>query len=80
MSERENIKDAADRLAAYAVTCRMTNTLAWLNGLKHLLNNYHDAAGSDDRVITFGYGLQTIRYRSLSEEEMSDRILEGKDE
>jgi hypothetical protein len=75
MSERENIKDAADRLAAYAVTCRMTNTLAWMTGLKNAINNYLAAVDDNDRVITFGYGLQTI-----SEEEMADRILEGGDE
>ena len=75
MSERENIEAAAAMLAGYATTCRMTNTLGWLKGLKIHLNNYLAAVDDDDRVITFGYGLQTI-----SEVEMADRISEGKDD
>ena len=75
MSERENIRHAADMLAGYATICRMTNTLVWLEGLKIHLNNYLEAVGSDDRVITFGYGLQTI-----SAAEMADRIKKGIDD
>ena len=75
MSERENIRHAADMLAGYAITCRMTNTLSWMTGLKDHINNYLDAVQDDDRVITFGYGLQTI-----SEAEMADRIKKGIEE
>ena len=75
MSERDNIRHAADMLAGYAITCRMTNTLSWMTGLKAQINNYLEAVGSDDRVITFGYGLQTI-----SAAEMLERIKKGIDE
>ena len=75
MRERENIEAAAAMLAGYATTCRMTNTLSWMTGLKEKINNYLEAVGSDDRVITFGYGLQTI-----SEAEMLDRIKKGIEE
>ena len=75
MSERDNIRHAADMLAGYAATCRMTNTLSWMTGLKEKINNYLDAVQDDDRVITVGYGLQTI-----SAAEMLERIKKGIEE
>jgi len=60
MSERENIRHAADMLAGYAATCRMTNTLDWMEGLAERVNEYMEAVQDDDRIKTFGYGFKTI--------------------
>lgn len=66
MSERENIRHAADMLAGYAATCRMSNTLEWMAGLTKAINAYLEATGDGDRVTSFGYGLQTITAQEIS--------------
>jgi hypothetical protein len=70
MSERESIRHAADMLAGYAATCRMTNQLAWMEGLAQRINEYLEVCGDGERVVTSGYGLETV-----SAAEMCDRIL-----
>ena len=60
MSERENIRHAADMLAGYVATCQMTNTLDWMEGLSKRLNDYLESIDDDERVETWGNGLTSI--------------------
>ncbi len=60
MNDPANIRTASDNLAAYAMTCQMTNTLEWMEGLATRLNAYLESIQDGDRVATHGYGLQTI--------------------
>lgn len=62
----ENEKYAADQLAGYALTCRMTNTLEWMEGLSMKLNSYLESVQDGDRVTTAGHGLQTITVEERS--------------
>lgn len=66
MSEHANIRHAADQLAGYAKSCRMTNKLEWMEGLAMRLNTYLDAVQDEDRVATEGYSLKTITVDELS--------------
>lgn len=52
------VREAADRLAGYAVTCRMDNTLEWMEGMAVRLNEYLKAVGDSQRVQTSGNGLE----------------------
>ena len=56
----EQVKEQADRLVGYAVTCRMENTLEWMEGLAVRVNEYLKARGSNERVQTSGYSLETF--------------------
>lgn len=60
MSERESIKHAADKLAGYAATVNMRNSLEWMEGMAKALNDYLDAIGDFERVETWGNGLTSI--------------------
>lgn len=72
MSAQENIQHAADCLAGYATTCQMANRLEWMEGLADRINEYLAAVGDGERVVTYGYGFQTIPAA-----EMCDRISKG---
>lgn len=61
MTKHDPVREAADRLAGYAMTCQMRNTLAWMEGLCEKLNEYHRAVESGDRVQTSGYGILVER-------------------
>lgn len=65
MSNRDAVKESANRLARYAATCRMENTLEWMEGLATRLNEYLQASGDDDRVQTFGYGFEVVKEKDL---------------
>ena len=60
MSERENIRHAADMLAGYVATCQMKNTLDWMEQLAKRLNDYLTAIDDSERVETWGNGLTSI--------------------
>ncbi len=61
------IKAAADRLAGYVLACRRKNTAEWMEGLCHRLNSYAEAIGDDDRITTYGDGLQVITPQDIAE-------------
>lgn len=65
MTERD-IQNAAKLVVNYAATCQMRNSLAWMEGFARLINTFNEAIGDDDRVTTFGTGLQIVTAEELS--------------
>lgn len=57
---QDPVRKAADRLAGHAVTCRMQNTLEWMEQLSERLNEYLQAIESNARVQTAGHGFDVI--------------------
>lgn len=60
MSERENIRHAADTLAAFALSCRMSNTLQWMDGFAKLISAYLEAIDDPCRVVADGRSLKQV--------------------
>lgn len=60
------VKEAADRVVSYAMSCRMKNTLEWMEGLAAHLNKYLHETNQEERVATHGYGFQTLTTEELS--------------
>lgn len=65
------VREAADRLAGFVVTCRMKNTLDWMECLAVRLNEYSQAIGDCDRVQTDGHGFELVHKSTVRKEEES---------
>lgn len=60
MSEHNNIRHAADTLAAYAMTCRMRNTLQWMDGFAELISQYMESVQDPLRVVIAGDSMTQV--------------------
>ena len=60
------VREAADQLVVYVMSCRMRNTLKWMEGLASHLNNYLQETNQEERVTTHGHGFQTLTTEELS--------------
>lgn len=66
-NEAIKLREAAESLIGYALTCRRINQASWMEGLCRKINAMAVALGDSDRVATHGNGLQVITPEDVHE-------------
>ena len=62
------VREAADRVVGFAMTCQMRNTLEWMEGFSIQLSAYLQAIEKDCRVQTDGHGFELVHKSTVRKE------------